>query len=131
MSGFRLEVRVGELRVALPAEAVRHVARGLPLAPLPGAFGALLGLVEHGGEPLPVLDLGRALGEGGIAGGAPAATVFAWIGAGAERQLVGLAVDEAIAVTAVEVDPETRPDAAEPPAGALRLVDLEALGALR
>jgi chemotaxis signal transduction protein len=98
------------------------------VAPLPGASGALLGLVEFGGEPLPVLDLGRALGESGIAGGAPAVTVFAWIGAGAERQLVGLAVDEAIEVKRVSAEAAAAGEA--PAADAPRVVDLEALGAL-
>jgi len=126
VSDLYLRVRAGELHAALPAAAVRHVARALALAPLPGASGALLGLVEFGGEPLPVIDLARALGHAAPRGAAPAITVFAWIGAGAERELVGLAVDEALDVA--ELPPE---GAGTGGRGGLVAVDLEALGELR
>lgn len=123
MSASHLLVRAGEALAALPAAAVRHVARALPVAALPGARGALLGLVSFGGEPLPVLDLGRVLGSGSASASA-AVTVFAAIGADGDRELVGLAVDEALAV--VELSGTVGPDGAE-----LRIVDLATLDVAR
>lgn len=129
MSGAHLLVRVGETTAALPAPAVRRVARALRLHPLPGAGEGLLGLAEFAGEPLAVLDLARLLGVASPAGSAPPVTVVAWLGSGADRELVGLAVDEALEVADLDV---ARAAAAggelvvgERP---VRVVDLERLG---
>lgn len=129
MSVAHLLVRVGETTAALPAAAVRRVVRALRLHPVPGAGEGLLGLSEFAGEPLAVLDLASLMGTPGVAGAAPPVTVVTWIGAGAERELVGLAVDEALEVADL--------DAAAAAAGSgelllgerpVRLLDLERLG---
>ena len=137
MRSVQLLVRLGVATAALPAAAVRRVARSLPVAPLPGASGALLGLVEFGGEPLPVLDLAQLLErsaaesaapETRAAGGArpaPAVTVIAWVGDAGERELLGLAVDEALDVARLE--PSDTPGEALHAGVPVRLVDLERL----
>jgi chemotaxis signal transduction protein len=97
-----LLVRVGERVAALPALAVRRVVRGARLHPLPGAGPGLVGLAEFAGEPLAVLDLAQLLGEERH-NSRPPVTVVTWLGSGADRELVGLGVDDAIEVA--ELDP--------------------------
>ena len=125
MSSGQLVVRLGSVLAALPAAAVRRVARALPLAPLPGSSGALLGLIEFAGEPLPVLDLARLLDSGVERSAPPSVTVIAWVGAARERELVGLAVDEALDVATLE--PSEIPGEASRLGAPVRLVDLERL----
>jgi chemotaxis signal transduction protein len=125
MIGAHLLVRLGGVTAAMPAPAVRRVVRALELHPLPGAGEGLLGLAEFAGEPLAVLDLARLLGLG--EGGAAAVTVVAWIGPQAERELVGLAVDEALAVTSLDGAAIAAGEALVGGAP-VRLVDLERLG---
>ena len=127
MSGSHLLVRVGATTAAMPALAVRRVVRALELHPLPGAGEGLLGLSAFGGEPLAVLDLARLLGVTGAASSTAPVTVVAWIGPHYERDLVGLAVDEALEVASL--DGET-PAAGEARVRGVRvrLVDLERLG---
>jgi chemotaxis signal transduction protein len=129
MSAEHLLVRVGGTTAALPAGAVRRVVRALRLHPLPGAGPGLIGLAEFAGEPLAVLDLARLLGvDGAATGPAPPVTVVAWVGAAAERELVGLAVDEALEVTSLEGAAVAEGEALLRGAP-VRLLDLERLGA--
>jgi chemotaxis signal transduction protein len=128
VSAAHLLVRTGDMVAALPAAAVRRVVQTPRLHPLPGAGGGLLGLVEFAGEPLAVLDLARLLGAAGEEGAARQVTVVAWAGAAEDRELLGLAVDEALEVIELDV-------AAAGAGGELlardrpvRLVDLESLG---
>ena len=93
-SATHLLVRCGETYCALPLASVRRVTGRLEVQPLPGSRAELAGLAEFAGEPLPILDLGRLVGE--AAASASTATVAAAAGQGAERSLVGLAVDEAL-----------------------------------
>jgi chemotaxis signal transduction protein len=97
-----LLVRIGESAAALPAAAVRRVIRTPRLHALPAADPALLGLAEFAGEPLAVLDLACLLGRPAPAAAPPAVTVVAWLGPESERELVGLAVDEALEVAALD-----------------------------
>ncbi len=97
-----LLVRLGERLAALPALAVRRVVRGARLHPLPGAGPGLVGLAEFAGEPLAILDLAQLLGDE-RENSRPPVTVVTWLGSGADRELVGLGVDDAIEV--VELDP--------------------------
>ncbi|MEO8198091.1 MAG: chemotaxis protein CheW [Thermoanaerobaculia bacterium] len=97
-----LLVRLGERLAALPALAVRRVVRGARLHPLPGAGPGLVGLAEFAGEPLAILDLAQLLGDD-RGSSRPPVTVVTWLGSGDDRELVGLGVDDAIAV--VELDP--------------------------
>lgn len=131
-------MRAGETVAALPAAAVRRVVQTPTLYPLPGAGEGLLGLVEFAGEPLAVLDLARLLGA--VAEEAaprritvvtlvPAPVAVSSTAAGtAERELLGLAVDEALEV--IDLDPRTAGAGGELLAHGqpVKLVDLEALG---
>lgn len=116
-SATHLLVRCGETYCALPLGSIRHVTGRLEVQPLPGSRAELAGLSEFAGEPLPILDLGRLVGDAAAtATASPAsspassttsstasntATVIAWAGRGAERSLVGLAVDEALELVEV------------------------------
>ncbi|MCL4839357.1 MAG: chemotaxis protein CheW [Thermoanaerobaculia bacterium] len=102
MTSPHLLVRIGESAAALPAAAVRRVIRTPRLHALPAADAALLGLAEFAGEPLAVLDLAGLLGRPAPAAAPPAVTVVAWLGPDDERELVGLAVDEALEVAALD-----------------------------
>ncbi len=129
-----LLVRAGEYVCALPLAAVRRVMRALPLHPLPGSAPELKGLAEFSGDPLPVLDLARLARAPQGANPAWPVTVIAWAGAGATRELVGLAADAALAVTRLEpadvVGGDGRLVAGEAlVAGELvRVIDLQGLG---
>ncbi len=93
-----LLVRAGEYLCALPLNQVRRVVATLTTHPLPGAAPELLGLAEFAGEALPVLDLACLVNApAGAASGQPV-TVVVWAGPPAERELVGLAADEALAI---------------------------------
>lgn len=96
-----LLVRAGETQVALPLGRVRRVLRTIEVHPVAGAPPALLGLGGWGGEPLVVLDL-RSMLEGGepTSAAAPCVVVVS-TGAADEREVVALAVDEAMTVVAI------------------------------
>jgi chemotaxis signal transduction protein len=102
VSGEHLLVRLGETVAALPARGVRRVLRAVKVHPMPGAGEGVLGLAEFAGEPLVVLELARLVGVETPAGPPPAVTVVAWIGPDADREIVGLAVDEALEVAALD-----------------------------
>ncbi len=93
-----LLVRVGEQICAVPVAAVRRVVRALTVHPLPGARPELSGLAEFGGEPLPVLDLGRLIGA--PIGPHPLfpVTLVVWSRTPDGRETIGLAADEALEV---------------------------------
>ncbi|MFP3939099.1 MAG: chemotaxis protein CheW [Thermoanaerobaculia bacterium] len=93
-----LLVQAGEDRCVLPLERVRRIVRELDVQPLPGTTPELKGLAEFGGEPLPVLDLGRLVGAAPGANPPYPVTVIAWAGPDEARELVGLAVDAVIEV---------------------------------
>jgi chemotaxis signal transduction protein len=118
-------VRAGEVVCALPLAAVRRVVRALPVYPLPGAAPGVAGLAEFAGEPLAVLDLVRLL-EAPL-GGTPAfpVTVIVWAGPAGRRELVGLAVDEALELVPL---PAPAGEAATTAGGALVAGEAEALG---
>lgn len=56
--GFVLD----EVRYAVEIRRVREIVRPLPLVPLPHAPPAILGVADHRGEVVPVLDVRRRLG---------------------------------------------------------------------
>jgi chemotaxis signal transduction protein len=122
-----LVVRVGDALAALPAGGVRRVVRGVRLHGLPGSGAGLLGLAEFAGEPLAVLELAPLLGLEPAAT-PPPVTVVAWVGAGEERELLGLAVDDALEVADLAGEDLTS-GAALVRGRPVRLVDLETLGA--
>ncbi|MBL8957133.1 MAG: chemotaxis protein CheW [Myxococcaceae bacterium] len=55
---------LGDLQLGVPSQNVREVTRMGPLTPLPRMSAAVLGVVGHRGEVLPVVDLLRFLGVG-------------------------------------------------------------------
>jgi chemotaxis signal transduction protein len=133
-----LVVRSGSVRCALPARAVRRIVRGLPVTPVPGGERRLRGLAQFGGEPLVVLDLLALLGTGEEEqAGTLEVTVVAVAGPGAAAEVVGLAVDEALEVVAL--DPDTVTAIGEGlvrgevllDEHVVRVLDLEALGGER
>jgi chemotaxis signal transduction protein len=83
-----LRCRSGALEWALADSAVREVAAMVPLARIPGAAAAVLGLGNLRGTMVTVVDTRRLLGQ--AADGPPVAVVV--VEAGGRR--VGLAVDE-------------------------------------
>jgi len=56
--------RLGDLMLGVPSANVREVTRMGPMTPLPRMISAVLGVVGHRGEVLPVVDLLRFLGVG-------------------------------------------------------------------
>ncbi len=99
-----LLVSAGGVICGVPLDAVRRVVRALSVQPLPGSAAELVGIAEFGGEPLPVVDLAALLAGGAAAPGAPSpVTVVVWAGPEEERELVGLAVEEALEVRPLEV----------------------------
>ena len=52
-----LLVRVADLRLAFPADAVQAIHRAVLIAPLPGAPAVIEGVVHVHGEPIAVVDL--------------------------------------------------------------------------
>ncbi|MFN2316120.1 MAG: chemotaxis protein CheW [Gemmatimonadales bacterium] len=83
-----LRCRSGGLEWALADSAVREVTGMVPLARIPGAAAAVLGLGNLRGAMVTVVDTRRLLGQ--AADGPPVAVVV--VEAGGRR--VGLAVDE-------------------------------------
>jgi purine-binding chemotaxis protein CheW len=132
--GTHLLVRAGEYACALPLAAVRRVVRAMTVHPLPGAAGELEGLAEFGGEPLPVLNLGRLINAPPGANPAYPVTVVVWVGPAAAREMVGLAADAALEVVHVPPASVVAGDGGlllgEAPIGGevVRVLNLEALG---
>lgn len=127
MSGAaHLVVRLGEALAALPAAGVRRVVRGVRLHGLPGSGAGLLGLAEFAGEPLAVVELATLIGLEAAAT-PPPVTVVAWVGVGEERELLGLAVDDALEVADFAGE-DLSSGAALLRGRPVRLVDLESLG---
>jgi chemotaxis signal transduction protein len=96
-----LLVRAGEAVCALPLGVVRRVVEALAVHRLPGSAPELLGLAEHAGEPLAVLDLARLVGAPPGASPRRPVAVLAWAGPAEARELVALAADAALAVAEV------------------------------
>lgn len=99
-----LLVRCGEDFCVIPLLRVRRIVRDLAVSPLPGATAELKGLAEFGGEPLPVLDLGRLVEAAPGASPPYSVTVLAWAGPDDALELVGLAVDSVVEVVDVPAD---------------------------
>lgn len=83
-----LRCRSGSLEWALADSAVREVADMVPLARIPGAAAAVLGLGNLRGALVTVVDTRRLLSQ--AADGPPVAVVVVEVGG----RRVGLAVDE-------------------------------------
>ena len=132
--GTHLLVRAGEYACALPLGSVRRVVRALTVHPLPGATAELEGLAEFGGEPLPVLKLGRLVNAPAGTNPTYPVTVVAWVGPAEAREMLGLAADSALEVVHVPSGSVVAGDGGfllgEAPVGGevVRVLNLEALG---
>lgn len=134
LEGTHLLVRAGEYACALPLAAVRRVVRALTVHPLPGAAAELEGLAEFGGEPLPVLNLGRLVRAPAGPNPTYPVTVVVWVGPMDAREMLGLACDSALEVVHVPAGSVVAGDGGfllgEAPVGGevVRVLNLEALG---
>ncbi len=80
---------VGEVAYAVPIHAVREIVNPLPLTPLPHVPGAVVGVGDHRGEVLPVVDLRVRFGLPRL----PDPRRAKWILVSVEGRTVGLIVD--------------------------------------
>ena len=62
MQASFVELRLDTLRVGIPLGDVERVLRAAAVAPTPGGSPCLLGMLNLGGEPVPVYDTRRLLG---------------------------------------------------------------------
>ncbi len=134
LEGTHLLVRAGEYACALPLASVRRVVRALAVHPLPGASAELEGLAEFGGEPMPVLNLGRLVRSPAGPNPTYPVTVVVWVGPAEAREMLGLACDSALEVVHVAASSVVAGDGGfllgeAPVAGeVVRVLNLEALG---
>ncbi|HEV8630866.1 MAG TPA: chemotaxis protein CheW [Thermoanaerobaculia bacterium] len=126
-----LLARAGDCWCAIPLDDLRRVLPAVKLHPLPGAGWEIAGLAEVEGEPLVVLNLERLVeAPPGAAADFPVTLVVA---AGARRETIGLAADEAgdiVLLDPARASGERRGVAAGELAVGDRLVRLVALGRL-
>ena len=129
-----LLVQAGEYLCAVPLPQVRRVLRAVHVSPIPRVSAELLGLAEHGGEPLPVFDLARLVEAPPGPNPEAPVTVVVWGGRGDDRELIGLNADAALRLCDID-----QGDVAAADRGvvrgevlidgeAVRVLDLEALG---
>lgn len=97
-NGRYLIVRSGAERFAIPAATVAGVHRDLAVYPVPGGRAPLLGLSQHAGEALVVVDL-LELVDGDVGGHQIIVMLRRTAADGLET--VGLAVDEAERIVTV------------------------------
>lgn len=98
-SGRFLLVRSGGQRFAIPASTIVAIQRDLVVYPVPGGRAPLLGIGQHAGEPVVVVDL-LELVDGEV-GGQQVAVVMSRPGAGG-TETIGLAVDDAERIVSLE-----------------------------
>jgi purine-binding chemotaxis protein CheW len=97
---------VGDIHYALDILRIREIVRPLPVLSMPHAPRAVVGVADHRGEVVTVLDVRRRFGlEPSVDGRAK------WILVSVEGRTVGLAVDAVTAVLAAsEVDHRPPPE---------------------
>ena len=105
MSGLHVRVRVGGEEYALPVEDVLEIAEYGPVAPVPGAAAAVIGVRNLRGQVLPIVDLASVFGLSRSE--APERIVVTDEGG----RTAGLAVDS---VVGVEPLPDAREEAESP-----------------
>ena len=121
--------------LGLPAHAVLEALMAPRLTALPNAQGALVGMIEHRGRMLPVLDLGLLLGE--PACGSDSVVLVCRTPAGQALGLRVQALGQVFSVAADQIHPSpTRAGATGPTrlvrgtgAGMLTLLDVQSLWA--
>lgn len=98
---------VGGVAYALPIQHVREIIRPLPMQVLPHASQTVIGVIDHRGDVVPIVDLRlrfRARASSGL-------THTRWVIANWQGRLIGLVVDRVIEVfTLNEADARPVPD---------------------
>lgn len=92
--GFTL----GDVEYAVPISAVREIVNALPMTPVPNAPLAILGVADHRGEVVPVVDLRARLGLPALV----AQRRAKWILIEVQGRTVGLVVDRVTEVFGTE-----------------------------
>ncbi len=100
--GRFLLIRSGERRLLIPGEKVVRILSSLRVNPLPGAAPEVMGLAQVEGEPLAVVDLARIIGGVPLAGTWVRVAIELRIGPEGREERVGLGVDEALRLVAVD-----------------------------
>lgn len=91
---------VGGRVYAIDVAQLREVVRWQPVTPLPNAPKLIEGVIDLRGAVVPVVDLGRALGQPPVRPGLRARIAITEI----DGLVVGFAVEAALEVLAVEVE---------------------------
>lgn len=94
---------IAEVHYAIDIQRVREILNPLPIVPLPHAPPAVLGVADHRGEVVPVLDVRRRFGLPAT----DATRRTKWIVVGLGARLVGLLVDSVTDVFGA-TDPDQR-----------------------
>ena len=102
---------VGSHTFGLDVTSIREVVRWRTVKPLPGSPPLIEGVIELRGTLIPIVDLGRALGEGPIGETARARIVISQSGG----LVLGLVVQQATDVLTVEASDLSRPVATGSP----------------
>lgn len=79
---------VGSVQYAIDIWRVREIVQPLPLTPLPYTHAAIVGVADHRGEVVPVVDLRKQFGEPTEVG-----RKTKWILLNAAGRVVGIVVD--------------------------------------
>jgi purine-binding chemotaxis protein CheW len=95
---------VGGVAYAVPIQHVREIIRPLPMQVLPHSSETVIGVIDHRGDVVPIVDLRvRFRAKGSVA-----ASHTRWVIANWQGRLTGLAVDRVIDVFSLN-DAEARP----------------------
>ena len=95
---------VGGVTYALPIQHIREIIRPLPMQVLPHASETVIGVIDHRGDVVPIVDLRLRF----RAKGSAPASHTRWVIANWQGRLIGLAVDRVIEVFALN-EAEARP----------------------
>ncbi len=105
---------VGSHTFGMDVTSIREIVRWRTVKPLPGSPPLIEGVIELRGTLIPVVDLGRALGEAPIGETARGRIVISQIGG----LVIGLVVQRATDVVTVEASDLSRPaDTSSPNSG--------------
>jgi purine-binding chemotaxis protein CheW len=97
--------RVAESRFAVEVSSVRVILAPSALVTVPDAARIVLGVIEHRGQVVPIVDLRRRFGFAPIAQGRRSK----WIVIAVGKSWIGLAVDEVTEVFRVDATQERTP----------------------
>ena len=96
---------VGGRPFGVDVTSIREIVRCRPVIPLPGSPRLIEGVIDFRGTMIPVVDLGRVLGQGSTGETRRARIIITQIG----ELVVGLVVQEVTAVLTVEASDLSRP----------------------